>query len=301
MGGLIRGMPKSAILFLIGCLAISGLPLFNGFVSEWLTFQAALQADILESGVLRSLIPVTAAVLALTGALAAACFVKVYGVVFLGAPRSRHIAHAHEVPSQGMLAGPALLAALCFLFGVFPTPVVNGLNGVASTLLHETLPSVSAMGWLWLTPISANVASYSAPLVLVAALLAAGIASWMLHRNRDAAIRRADPWDCGFGGITPRMQYTSRAFSMPLRRIFNKVWQVDETIERDLGGAKGQRPVAVRYRLYVDDHAWRVIYHPIAAAVTTAARHVGRIQTGNIRVYLAYSFFTLLFLLWVIS
>ncbi len=301
MGGLIHRMPKTAVLFLIGCVAISALPLFNGFVSEWLTFQAALQAGVLESGVLRSLVPIAAAVLALTGALAAACFVKVYGVVFLGAPRSRHVAHAHEVHSSGMLLGPALLAALCFLFGVFPTPIVNSLNGIASHLLHATLPSVSAMGWLWLTPISSEVASYSAPLVLVAALLTASVISWLLHRKKDTAMRRADPWDCGFGGLTPRMQYTSSAFSMPLRRIFRAVWQVDETIDRELTGAKGQRPMVVQYHLHVEDHAWRLIYHPIEHFVTMLARHVGKIQTGNIRVYLGYSFFTLLFLLWVIS
>jgi hydrogenase-4 component B len=301
MGGLIHRMPKTAALFLIGCVAISALPLFNGFVSEWLTFQAALQAGVLESGVLRSLVPITAAVLALTGALAAACFVKVYGVVFLGAPRSSKVSHAREVRSRGMLAGPALLAALCFLFGIFPTPVINGLNSVAGNLLNATLPSVSAMGWLWLTPVSSDVASYSAPLVLLAALLAGTLVSWVLHRVKETANRRADLWECGFGGVTPRMQYTSSAFSMPLRRIFKTVWEVDETIVREPAGAKGQRTAVVRYQLHIGDHAWRFIYHPIAHAVTTAARHVGKIQTGNIRVYLSYSFFTLLFLLWVIS
>ena len=115
MGGLIKRLPQTAMFFLIGCLAISGLPPLNGFVSEWLTFQAALQAPSLDSGVLRSLIPIAAALLALSAALAAACFVKVYGVAFLGTARSRKVAHAREV-DVGMRAGMGLLAALALIF-----------------------------------------------------------------------------------------------------------------------------------------------------------------------------------------
>src|SRR3990167_8249664 len=124
LGGLIHRMPWTAAFFLVGCIAISALPPFNGFVSEWLTLQAALQAPQLENGVLRALIrsaiPMSAAVLALAAALAAACFVKAYGVAFLGRPRSRHVTHAREV-SAGMLAAMGLLAGLCLLLGVLPT------------------------------------------------------------------------------------------------------------------------------------------------------------------------------------
>ncbi|MGA7801183.1 MAG: proton-conducting transporter membrane subunit, partial [Gammaproteobacteria bacterium] len=97
MGGLLKRMPYTGGLFLIGSLSIAALPPFNGFVSEWLTFQTALQGAVLDSGVLRILIPVAAAVLALTGALAAACFVRAYGVGFLGLARTRHVRHAREV------------------------------------------------------------------------------------------------------------------------------------------------------------------------------------------------------------
>ena len=134
MGGLIRTMPKTAFYFLIGALAISALPPLNGFVSEWLTFQTALQAPVLQNGVVRSLLPLFAATLALAGALTAMCFVKVYGIAFLGRPRKaadapREAGHeAQAVPGGGAhdagnmeRFGMAWLAAGCFVLGLFPT------------------------------------------------------------------------------------------------------------------------------------------------------------------------------------
>lgn len=301
MGGLIKKMPKTSVLFLVGCMSISSLPLFNGFVSEWLAFQTALQVDVLDNGVLRSLIPVSAAALALTAALAAACFVKVFGLIFLGLPRSRNSEKAHEVHDKGMLAGPALLAGLCFLTGIFPGLIIHLINNVSGQLLGQTLPNDSAMGWLWLAPVSAKQASYSAPLVLIGALIAAGVCYWYLRRNPLTVMRRAATWDCGFGGVTPRMQYSSSAFTMPFRRIFAKTWIIDEQITKDLRGALNQDVAAVHYQLHIQDHSWPRLYQPIGQAVNNLAKQVGRIQTGNIRTYLGYSFGTLLLLLWVIS
>ncbi|NOY62388.1 MAG: hydrogenase 4 subunit B, partial [Gammaproteobacteria bacterium] len=173
MGGLLARMPWTGLLFLIGCISISALPPFNGFVSEWLTFQTALQAASLESGVLRAVIPIAAAVLALTGALAAACFVKVYGVVFLGQPRSRRVQRTREA-TRGMVLAQGLLAVLCLMFGVLPTFTVAALNQVVVGLTGSSLQAATAHGWLWLTPISAETASYGAPLVLLGVLLALG-------------------------------------------------------------------------------------------------------------------------------
>jgi NADH:ubiquinone oxidoreductase subunit 5 (subunit L)/multisubunit Na+/H+ antiporter MnhA subunit len=301
MGGLIKKMPKTSMLFLIGCMSISSLPLFNGFVSEWLAFQTALQVDVLDNGVLRSLIPVSAAALALTAALAAACFVKVFGMIFLGQSRSPYSDKAREIQDKGMLTGTALLAGLCFLFGIFPGLIIGLINNVAGQLLGATLPNDAALGWLWLAPVSANQASYAPPLVLIGALLAAGVCFWYLRRNPAMAIRRAETWDCGFGGLTPTMQYSCSAFTMPFRRIFNKVWIIDERITKDLRGAMDQDVAAVHYHLEVHDHSWPLLYEPIERGVNRTAKVVGRIQTGNIRTYLGYSFATLLLLLWVIS
>ncbi|MFA6409464.1 MAG: proton-conducting transporter membrane subunit, partial [Gammaproteobacteria bacterium] len=117
MGGLIHKMPYTALFFLVGCISISVLPPFNGFVSEWLTFQTALQAPLLSSGILRTLIPVAAALLALAGALTAACFVKVYGVAFLGKARTKHVKHAKD-PVFGMCFAMGILSLLCLVFGL---------------------------------------------------------------------------------------------------------------------------------------------------------------------------------------
>ena len=302
LGGLIKKMPHTSLLFLVGCMSISSLPLFNGFVSEWMAFQTALQVDVLDNGVLRSLIPVSAAALALTAALAASCFIKVFGLVFLGVPRSHNSEKAHEITDKGMLAGPTLLAGLCFLFGIFPGVIINLLNGVAKQLLGETLPNDTAMSWLWLAPVSADKASYSPPLVLVGVLIATLFTFWTLRRNPETkTMRRADTWDCGFGGLTPKMQYTSSAFTMPFRRIFANVWLIDEQIDKDMQGAMDLNVSAIHYRLQVQDHSWPRLYEPIAQSVNTLAKQVGRIQTGNIRTYLGYSFVTLLLMLWMIS
>ena len=301
LGGLIHRMPRLSVIFLVGCLSISALPPLNGFVSEWLIFQTALQTGSLDSGVIRSLIPTASAVLALTSALAAGCFVKVYGVAFLGLPRSRHAANCHEATHKGMLAGPAWLAGLCVLLGVFPTPAIEALNVVTAQLVGDSLPGVSALGWLWVTPVAPTVASYSPALVLLAILLTGWICYQLLYKRSGLEARAADPWDCGFGGLNARMQYGSTAFSMPIRRVFAPAFVLDETIEDETTGPGGLQTTHLHYQLHVTDKSWGWFYEPVAAAVTWLSRAAARLQTGNIRTYLAYSFFTLLILLWGIS
>lgn len=169
------------------------------------------------------------------------------------------------------------------------------------------MPNDSALGWLWLAPVSAQQASYSPPLVLVGALIVGCATFWYLRRNAETkTIRRADTWDCGFGGVNARMQYSSSAFTMPLRRIFAKAWLIDERISKDLRGPEGygeraRDVAAVHYQLHLQDHTWPRLYQPIERGVNSLAKRVGRIQTGNIRTYLGYSFVTLLVMLWVVS
>lgn len=301
MGGLIHRMPKLAGIFLIGALSVSALPPFNGFVSEWLIFQTALQAGGIGSGVLRSVVPVAGAVLALTSALAAACFVKVYGVAFLGLPRSRASARARETRRRGMLAGPALLAACCIAFGLAPTPLINGMSALIRQLTGFAPPNISAMGWLWLTPVAPDTASYAPALVVLGAAAAVWSSYWLLYRRTGLEPRAAEPWDCGFGGLNARMQYTSGAFGMPIRRIFQPVYEVSETLEERKEGPADARVTALRYRFQILDRSWLFLYEPAGRGVTRFARWAGRLQTGNIRTYLGYSFFTLIFLLWAVS
>ncbi|OIR03089.1 hydrogenase-4 component B [mine drainage metagenome] len=299
MGGLIQRMPVTAFLFLVGSVAISALPPFNGFVSEWLTFQTALQAPALTNGLLRAMIPIAAALLALTGALAAACFVKAFGIAFLGRPRTRRVARAREVPA-GMLGGMGLLALLCLLLGVFPTTMIEVMAPITQLLVHAALPSAAAQGWLWLTPISPQVASYSAPFVLAAIVVVFGLGYLFLKRGA-APVRRADAWDCGFGQLTHRMQYTSTAFSQPIRRVFAGVWKVEEQVDSLASAGPIPRVTSLHYSLHTQDWSWLRCYVPIGRLVLAAANRIGFIQTGNIHTYLKFSFATLLVFLWIVS
>lgn len=299
LGGLIHRMPVTAALFLVGCISISALPPFNGFVSEWLTFQAALQTPKLESGVLRAILPIAAAMLALTGALAAAAFVKVYGVAFLGKARERRAARAREVPA-GMLMGMGLLAVLCLVLGVLPTTIIGVIDAVPQLLLGQAPPSITAHGWLWLTPVSADVASYSAPLVLVGIAITFLIGRGLLRRNANP-VRRSPPWDCGFGPLNTRMQYTSAAFAQPIRRVFGGAWKVQEQIDVTHSDASATQVSAIRHQLHISDWSWLKLYEPIGHWVLAGARLIGRLHSGSIRVYLMYSFATLLVLLWIVT
>jgi hydrogenase-4 component B len=293
MGGLLRRMPWTGLLFLIGCISIAALPPFNGFVSEWLTFQAALQAWQFDSGVLRSVVPVVAAVLALTGALAAACFVKVYGVAFLGRARSRHVRRARAVP-LGMRAGQGLLAGACLLLGVLPTLMVATLDSVPQQILGHGIAPATAGGWLWLTPIDPAVASYSAPLVVTLLAVLSALTAWVWRRGSVKRVRRGDPWDCGFAPPTPRMQYTATAFAQPIRRVFGALFATEEGVEPRPDGS-------LTYRLRVDDRLWNLLYLPVAGLVERSAAVVVRMQAGNLRIYLGWTLATLLVLLWIIS
>jgi hydrogenase-4 component B len=301
MGGLIHRMPVTAFMFLVGCIAISALPPFNGFVSEWLTFQTALQAPLLDNGVLRAIIPITAALLALAAALAAACFVKAYGVAFLGRPRSRHVSRAREV-APSMLVAMGLLAVCCLLLGVLPTFAIEAMTPLTQMLVHTHLPEATARGWLWLTPIDPKVASYSAPFVVLA-IAAVFLLGYLFLKRRAQPTRTSAAWDCGFGGINARMQYTATAFSMPIRRIFAPTWKVEEHIEVTPSSVPDprQRVQTIRYRLQVLDWSWLKGYMPIGHWVLAAARRIGVIQTGSIHTYLIYSLLTLLLFLWIVS
>lgn len=293
MGGLIHKMPYTAAFFLIGCISISALPPFNGFVSEWLTFQTALQAAVVKSGVLRTIIPVAAALLALTGALAAACFVKVYGIAFLGQGRTRHIRHAREV-SLAMRCAMGILAFLCLVFGILPTFTIHFINVIPQQLLGVGLAKTA--NWLWLVPLSSSVASYSAIITCgsILGVMLLGYVLLHLRGKKSTKVVLAKPWDCGFGALSSRMQYSATAFAMPIRRVFKELWPITEKIERAAGAN-------LKYSLHIGDWVWKYLYDPFERWIFLFARSFAKIQGGNVRVYLAYAFFTLIILLWVVS
>jgi len=295
MGGLIHRMPWTAVFFLVGCISISALPPFNGFVSEWLIFQTALMAPQLEGALLTAMVPFSAAMLALAGALAATCFVKVFGVVFLGHARSNVVSEAKEVDGW-MKIGMAILAILCLLLGVLPTLLIPLFNAVPQMLLHSGLPSSTLnQGWLWLQPIDAVHASYSAPLALLGMLCLAGLAFWWLH-PKGTEIRRAKMWSCGNPHTHARMQYNATSFSQPLRRIFKAIYRPEE---HQYGETKHHKLLItrVKYTVHVSDMAVKYLYQPIGHFTLWLAKLIRHEHQRGIHAYLAYTFAAVIFLL----
>jgi hydrogenase-4 component B len=296
MGGLIRFMPWTAVLFLIGCISISALPPFNGFVSEWLTYQAFLLSPALPSPLLNLLIPLGAALLALTSALAAACFVKAFGVTFLGHQRGHHQGRVHEV-RWSMRIGMLLGALTCLGLGVFPTLMIKWMDPIAEELVGGTIAaSASGFGWMWLTPIAAERASYSAPIAFLG-ILSVVVMTYLLLHTRPGAIHRVPLWDCGFEKITNRMQYTATSFAMPLRRIFGYLFSIKEHVRQLPPATHPAFPERLHYHLKVRDRFWGWLYQPVVDASFWLSRRIGRMQHGHIQVYLIYSFVTIVVLL----
>ncbi len=290
LGGLLRRMPWVGWTALVGTLAIAGLPPLNGFVSEWLLLQAFLFTPGISKPFFGMLIPLGAAVLALTAALGGYVMVKFYGVIFLGRAREPELEHAHDA---GLLerAGLVWLAAGCVLLGLLPGLVLQAIDRVSLQLLGHGL--ARAGNWTWLVPTSPQRAAYNPVVVLLVGLLVIGFTFLVTHRVFAGRTRRAEAWGCGATGLTPRMQDTAEGMGQPIRRLFAPFYQT----RVDLPAPTDAAP---RYRVVVLDRFWAQLYMPLADAVLWLARQIGRIQQGRIAVYLFYSFITLLVLLMVV-
>jgi hypothetical protein len=190
-----------------------------------------------------------------------------------------------------MRIGQGVLALMCLLLGLVPTLFIDLLNAVPQQVLGHGLAQASAHGWLWLTPISAETASYGAPLVAVTLVIALVSGLWLLGRG-IRRVRRCAAWDCGFAPPTPSMQYTAAAFAQPIRRVFGLLFHIDEKIEAQQDGRQ-------RHYLLVSDRIWDLLYLPVVSLVEQASRQVVRLQSGNIRTYLGWTLVTLLVLLWL--
>jgi NADH:ubiquinone oxidoreductase subunit 5 (subunit L)/multisubunit Na+/H+ antiporter MnhA subunit len=297
LGGLIHRMPKTAAAFLIGCAAISALPPLNGFVSEWLTFQAILIGPALPQWGLRFMIPTVGALLALSAALAAACFVKAYGVVFLGRPRTPQADAAREV-DRCSLAAMFALAVLCFVAGILPGLFIDMLAPVVRDLTAASMPVQTFLPWASIVPIAESRSSYNGLLILLFLSISGTLAAMFIHRYATRATRRSDIWDCGFPNPTAAAQYTSSSFAMPIRRVFGAtVFMVRERLDMP-------RPGETRsghFHVKVFDPAWRYIYGPMARAVLRSAVSLNALQFLTIRRYLTLVFATLVLLLLVVA
>ncbi len=294
LGGLIHPMPWTALAFLIGAAAISALPPLNGFVSEWLTFQAILISPELPQWLLKFLVPAIGALLALSAALAAACFVKAFGITFLGRPRSPAAAGARETDRYS-LSALFVLAALCLLAGILPglvvdglAPVVSLLNGGAQLMAQHDQP------WLTLVPVVDVKSTYNGLLVLLFMALSGTAAALLIHRLASNAARRGPAWDCGFPEANSAFQYTAGSFAQPTRRVFGSiVFQARERVTMPPPG--DLRPARLEVEMH--DPIWERGYAPIAAAVVALSGRFNYLQYLTIRRYLSLVFGVLVLLL----
>jgi formate hydrogenlyase subunit 3/multisubunit Na+/H+ antiporter MnhD subunit len=297
LGGLIHRMKTTSFLVLVGCAAISALPPLNGFVSEWLIFQAILQSPALPQWGLKIMVPAAGALLALSAALAAACFVRAYGITFLGRPRSAAASEAREV-DRFSLAAMALLAGLCLAVGIFPGLVIDALAPLMQLLVGDRMPAQAQVPWLSIVPIAESRSSYNGLLVFVFVLISASLAIFAIHRLASRVVRRAPAWDCGFPDPNPATQYTGGSFAQPIRRVFGTLlFRARETVDMPPPG--DLRPA--RLDLELRDLVWDALYAPVAGAVGYAADRLNLLQFLTIRRYLGLVFMALVSLLMVLA
>ena len=301
MGGLLKRMPLTGLFFLIGSVAICALPPFNGFVSEWLTFQALILGGGSPYAYSKVVPLLGGAALALTGALAAACFVKAFGVAFLGLPRSKEAGQAVE-SGLSMTGAMGVLAALCLLLGIAPEIMLRLISGMPFAGLRTTFFGTAAPAAAPLSPI-VIAGGFSAfwPGAIFLIMLAGLVSVFILIRwsEKDRKTTYEDSWDCGIRALTPRMQYTATAFTKPLRIIFKTIYMP-------------RKEIKISYRLkpfFVGDITYHsditpffeaYFYRPLLAVVSGAAARIRHLQSGSLQLYLGYMMLTLvgLLLIW---
>ncbi len=297
MGGLVKRMPETAFYFLMGAVAISALPPLNGFVSEWLTYQSLLQGFGVTESMWRLVFPLSGAMLALTGALAAACFVKAFGITFLAQPRSEHAAQAVEAPPS-MRIGMAVLTAVCVLLGLFPTAFIRLLDPLTLQLTGEQISGqLGLANGLALASLSEHPGTISMPgLVLTGVcLLPIPLALWLMF-GRQARTRRGPTWACGQPGLTPQMEYTATGFSKPVRMIFKALFRPRRDVQREYDFSP-YFATNIRFESHIEEVFVERLYRPLRIWILRVSRRIRALQAGSIHAYLLYIFVTLLLLL----
>jgi len=297
LGGLIHRMKITSAAFLVGAVAIAGLPPFNGFVSEWLTFQAVLLSPQVSEWGLKLMVPTAGTMLALAAALAGACFVRAFGMSFLGRPRSPTAANAGEVDRFSRTAMVAL-AVLCLVLGILPGFAIDWLAPVVRSLVHAQMPAQASVPWWSIVPIAESRSSYNGLLVFGFIAVSASLAVLAIHALASRTVRRGPAWDCGTPVTSPLTQYSAGSFAQPIRRVFGTVlFRAQESVSMPLPGDAS----AARLDVVLHDIPWEAIYVPLAAAVDGTATWLNRLQFMTIRRYLMLVFLTLILLLLVLA
>jgi formate hydrogenlyase subunit 3/multisubunit Na+/H+ antiporter MnhD subunit len=287
LGGLIRGMPWTAACFLIGSLAIAGLPPLNGFVSEWLLFQSLLPGIGSPMPLVAPLMTLAVGILALTSGLAAAGFVKAFGITFLAIPRSPAAEHSHEAVAA-MRAGMALLAVLCAGFGLAAVLILPTLARIVVAPARVP-PSPLPLGATLFLFMPGGFARMSPALVALGLVLViAGV--WLAVRVLAAGrrLRVSETWGCGRVVQTPRMEYTSTAFAEPLRRVFAELYRPTQDLSIDFHPESRYFVQAIEYRSEIVPWFERYLYAPLIGRIRRWGTQARAIQSGSAHAYLSY-------------
>lgn len=287
LGGLLKKMPWTGVTFLIGSVAICGLPPLNGFVSEFFIYLGAFGGMVSLGGEGAFLLVGVIGALALIGGLAAACFAKAFGVVFLGEPRSEAAHHAHEsnlamrLPMVLLALGCLLVALLAPLIVSAITPVLHQITEFPLVTVAESVRGVSQVLW-------AIVGAGLGVLMLIG-FIALG-RRWLLSRR---SIAETVTWDCGYAQPTSRMQYTASSFAQPITDLFALVLQT----EKHSLAPQGLFPHRGRWETETPDLTRKRLYDPIFAAVRRGLERWRWLQHGQLQLYVLYIALTLLVLL----
>lgn len=278
LGGLFKKMPLTAITFITGAAAISGLPFLNGFVSEFLIYFSSFKALTLLSGQHTALPLVVILALAMIGGLAVACFTKAAGTVFLGAPRSTVTEHATD-PGPSMLIPMLILAGICVTVGLFPfliLPVLKPGVVVISGLSESIVSGVFAQ--------FAHIFSQALIIILgfTAALAALFLARYRLLKNRP--VSWSETWGCGYAAPDSRMQYTASSFVQPIVDL--GVWILGT--KKHIALPKGYFPKAASLSTHTDDTFTMKLYRPLFLGIARLFGRLHWIQNGHLHLYLLY-------------
>ncbi len=295
-GGLIKYMPRTAFFFLIGSMAISALPPFNGFVSEWLTFQSMFNGVAALSSLTKLLFILAIGALAFTSGLAVMCFVKVFGATFLARPRSAHVKEASEV-SLSMQFSMAVLSVVALALGLSAGWAASMFASIAVSLknLNNFVPAISSTFKL----VNANdLAIMSMPVAFGAIIVVTSIVGSLIYIvTRKQKVTHNITWDCGTN-LTPRMEITATGFSRSIITIFNGILRPTQQTGVEYRDAHLRYfPKNSSIHFGLKDIYSIFFYKPIQELFLKVSEKIKKIQSGNINFYIMYIFLVLIGLL----
>ena len=283
MGGLAKLMPWTAGCALTGSLALAALPLTNGFIGEWLMFHSFAFLAQADAGTGVRLLAALAFILSgLASALALGCFVRVFGVVFLGRPRARRAESAHEV-SRFMLAAMLIPAFLIFVSGILASPIVT----IAQHVAEANLPDLKMLNeeHLLIWGKDSGMLNYDTFVLLIAAVVIT-IFAWLIIYRGQVFVKRDVIWNCGTEP-TLRQQYSGTGFSKPIRRAFDFLLKPRrEVVFLQKENKYFGRSMA--YTLTIPDRFTEKLYIPLQHHLVKTASFLRRIQAGSVRIYIGY-------------